>query len=93
MDAPPFPEFEDQPETFLIIPKERLSAQALESLINEFILREGTDYGLHEVSLDEKKRRVLSQLDDRSVKILFSSKTQDTTLVSSSEIPFAQLNQ
>ena len=36
------------------IPAERLSAEVLRAVIEEFILREGTDYGSYEVSLEDK---------------------------------------
>jgi uncharacterized protein YheU (UPF0270 family) len=44
----------------MIIPHRRLSPDALRGVIEAFITREGTDYGLHEVPLADKARiRVL----------------------------------
>jgi uncharacterized protein YheU (UPF0270 family) len=36
------------------IPADKLSAEVLHAVIEEFILREGTDYGSYEVSLENK---------------------------------------
>ena len=85
-----YPE-EEQPEKFVIVPRKSLSKEAFDGLISEFILREGTDYGHDEISLDDKRERVIQQIEDREVKILFSSKTENCTLIKSSEIPFEQM--
>ena len=37
-----------------IIPIERLSPEAIQGVIEEFILREGTDYGEKETSMETK---------------------------------------
>ena len=47
----------------MIIPWDKLSAPALEGLIEEFVLREGTEYGARELSLDQKKSDVKRQLE------------------------------
>lgn len=40
-----------------IIPTERLSPEAIQSVIEEFILREGTDYGETEGSMEKNSDR------------------------------------
>ena len=47
----------------MIIPWDKLSAPALEGIIEEFVLREGTEYGASEFSLDQKKSNVKRQLE------------------------------
>lgn len=63
------------------IPREKLSDDALIGVIDEFILREGTDYGSVELSLDAKRDRLLKQLDRGEVKIVFETESQSVTLV------------
>lgn len=46
----------------MIIPWENLAADTLDSLIESFVLREGTDYGVHEKSLTQKVEDVRRQL-------------------------------
>ena len=43
------------------IPLDRLSSDLLNAIIEEFINREGTDYGVSEVSLETKIQQVKSK--------------------------------
>ena len=45
------------------IPYRELSPDALRGVIESFVLREGTDYGAREFSLDEKVAHVMKQLE------------------------------
>ena len=65
----------------MIIPWDKLSGPALESIIEEFVLREGTDYGLKEFSLDQKKSDVKRQLERAEVQITFDVNTKTCSIV------------
>jgi len=67
--------------SFMIIPYEQLSEDALLGLIEEFITREGTDYGIEEVSLGVKVEQVRQQLKRREVVIAFDPATESVTLL------------
>ncbi|MES2801337.1 MAG: YheU family protein [Bdellovibrionota bacterium] len=67
------------------IPIEKLSAEIIDALIEEFVLREGTDYGAQEISLDKKKEQVRQQLDKEDIKIVFDFETATPTLVTAQE--------
>ncbi len=67
------------------VPIEKLSAEVIDALIEEFVLREGTDYGSQEVSLDKKKEQVRKQLDKELIKIVFDFETATPTLVTLQE--------
>ena len=56
----------------MIIPWQDLSKQALDGIIEEFIMREGTDYGVEEVSHERKKQDLLNQLNSGHVVIVYS---------------------
>ncbi|GLT14781.1 MULTISPECIES: YheU family protein [Vibrio] len=56
----------------MIIPWQDIDPDTLENLIKEFILREGTDYGMQETSLETKIKQVKGQLKSGSVAIVFS---------------------
>ncbi|WP_394153315.1 YheU family protein [Vibrio maritimus] len=56
----------------MIIPWQQIDADTLDNLIKEFVLREGTDYGESEVSLDDKVRHVRNQLESGEAVIVFS---------------------
>ncbi len=53
------------------IPHDRLSKEALTGLIEEFITREGTDYGERVYTLEQKVERVREQLRRGEVVISF----------------------
>lgn len=56
----------------MIIPWQQIAADTLENLIQEFVLREGTDYGEVEASLQEKIEQVKAQLVSGEAVIVFS---------------------
>jgi uncharacterized protein YheU (UPF0270 family) len=72
------------------VPADALSADALEGLVEEFITREGTDYGPREFSLEEKKASVMRQVERGEVAIVFELEGETTTLVTKPEL--AQLD-
>lgn len=56
----------------MIIPWQSLELETLHNILDSFILREGTDYGLKELSLEEKRQRLLEQLKAEKVVIVWS---------------------
>lgn len=65
----------------MIIPYQRLSADVLKSVIEEYISREGTDYGEYELSLDQKVQRLLPQVHSGEVLIVFDEVTESVQLL------------
>ncbi|MGB2054598.1 MAG: YheU family protein [Porticoccaceae bacterium] len=63
------------------IPLERLSTEILTAIIEEFILRDGTDYGAQEASMDSKITQVQRQLVRGDVLITFDPVTENCTLL------------
>lgn len=62
------------------VPPDHLSAEALRGLVDAFVLREGTDYGHRDYSLQEKRAAVLRQLETGEVEIWFDPATESTDL-------------
>ncbi len=58
-----------------------LTAPALRGLVEEFVSRDGTDYGHRESTLDEKVAAVLRQLDTGEVCIVFDRDEERANLV------------
>ncbi|HAS63988.1 MAG TPA: hypothetical protein DCS35_16365 [Vibrio sp.] len=56
----------------MIVPWQDVSPETLENLIREFVLREGTDYGDIEISLQDKVDQVKAQLAAGEAVIVFS---------------------
>ena len=55
----------------LEIPWQQLSAQALRGVIEEFVTREGTEYGARDVELAAKVAQVHRQLERGEVRLFF----------------------
>ena len=56
----------------MMIPWQDLAPETLDSLIESFVLREGTDYGEHERSLEKKVADVKRQLQNGEVLLVWS---------------------
>ncbi|MBO1518358.1 YheU family protein [Oceanisphaera pacifica] len=56
----------------MIIPYTDLNEETLNNLIEQFVLREGTEYGAEDVSLPEKVLQVKQQLKSREAVIVYS---------------------
>lgn len=63
-----------------LIPVNKLSARALQGVIEEFISRNGTDYGAVEASLETSIRQVKSRLKSGSAVLLFDDETETTNI-------------
>ena len=72
------------------IPIDRLSAEVLNAIIEEFILREGTDYGAQEAGMDNKVAQVHRQLARGDVLITFDPATENCTLLTRAPISTLQ---
>ena len=67
------------------IPIERLSPEALDGLIEEFVTRDGTDYGLKEQTTEEKKSAVIRQLQRGEVVVVFDQESESCNIVTRDE--------
>ncbi|EGU33170.1 YheU family protein [Vibrio scophthalmi] len=56
----------------MIVPWQQIAPETLESLLREFVLREGTDYGEIEISVQDKIDQVKQQLESGEAVIVFS---------------------
>ncbi|OTA15454.1 hypothetical protein Xvie_02736 [Xenorhabdus vietnamensis] len=56
----------------MIIPWQQLEADTLLNLIESFVLREGTDYGEQEKTLEQKVQDVKRQLEQGEVLLVWS---------------------
>jgi uncharacterized protein YheU (UPF0270 family) len=56
----------------MIIPLEQINEETLTAIIEDFILREGTDYGAFDTSKADKIAQVKLQLQEGSAVIVYS---------------------
>jgi uncharacterized protein len=62
------------------VPPEALSPETLRAVIEEFVTREGTEYGAQDVALDDKVDAVFAQLRAGTAQILFDEETGTCTI-------------
>ncbi|MDT8404349.1 YheU family protein [Sulfuriflexus sp.] len=65
----------------MLIPYDQLSPATLAALIEEFISREGTDYGDHEISLETKSSQIHQQLCEGRIVISYDEHEETCTLI------------
>ena len=65
----------------MIIPYHELSAEALQALLEDFVTRDGTDYGWVEMSMQEKAEHLLVLLKKGDLLISYNDELQSCGLV------------
>ena len=65
----------------LFIPFQSLSEETLQRVVESFVLREGTDYGEQEHSLEAKVQHVLQQLRRSQAHIVFNPSDHSIDIV------------
>ncbi len=71
----------------IVVPHADLAADLLRAIIESFVLREGTDYGEHEFTLDQKVERVIRQLERGEAQIVFDPDTESVNIAAGRQRP------
>lgn len=58
------------------VPYDRIPKESLASMVEEFVTRDGTDYGFDETSMTRKVENVLLQVKSGKVVILFDEESE-----------------
>lgn len=69
----------------MIIPLEQLSNETLTAIIEDFILREGTEYGAEDVSKEAKITQVKKQLEQGSAVLVYSELHESVNILPSDQ--------
>lgn len=64
----------------------QLSPDALHGLVEEYVTREGTDYGHDDWSLEDKVAQVLGQIERGEARIVFDASTESASIVGTPEL-------
>ena len=75
----------------MIIPYEKLSREALNGLIEEFVTRAGTDSGYTKATLEENIEMVKRQLKRGEAFIVYDEATQSANIVSKAHLLRSQV--
>jgi hypothetical protein len=65
------------------VPYTELAHDLLHAVVESYVLREGTDYGEKEFSLQEKVAHVIRQLERGEARIVFDPDTETVSIISS----------
>lgn len=72
---------QDEPAAQLIaVPWSQLAPETLQAVIESFVLREGTDYGMYDVPLASKVSQVRMQLERGEAQIVFDPATDSVDI-------------
>jgi uncharacterized protein YheU (UPF0270 family) len=77
---------DDKPEPVpepVVVPYTELAADLLHAVVESFVLREGTDYGEKEFSLEDKVAHVIGQLRRGEARIVFDPETETVSIMRS----------
>ena len=69
----------------LIIPFSELSEDALQTLIEDFVTRDGTDYGWDEMTTQQKAEHLLALLKKGELLISYNEESQSCGLLTKEE--------
>ncbi|MBP9087321.1 MAG: YheU family protein [Kofleriaceae bacterium] len=65
----------------MVIPYRELDDDTLRRVIEAYVLREGTEYGAHDVTLEHKVAQVLAQLHNGTATLAFHPATESVDIV------------
>lgn len=66
---------------FVRIPLDRVEADILQAMLEDFASRDGTDYGLRELSLEEKVANLQAQLRDGELAVVYDLDSEEWDLL------------
>jgi uncharacterized protein len=69
----------------VVVPYTELAADLLHAVVESYVLREGTDYGEKEFSLEEKVAHVIGRLRRAEAQIVFDPETETVSIVSAKD--------
>jgi len=75
-----------RPERGVELSPADLSPEALRGLVEAFVMREGTDYGHADRSLEGKVEQVLRQLERGEARIVFDLESESASIVTAREL-------
>jgi len=70
----------DETSPSVVVPYTELAADLLHAVVESYVLREGTDYGEKEFSLEDKVAHVISQLKRGEAQIVFDPETDSVSI-------------
>ena len=70
-----------EPQEPVTVPYRELSPEALRGVLESFVLREGTEYGARDFTLEEKLAHVYRQVERNEAQIVFDPTTETIDII------------
>ena len=70
----------------VVVPYERLPETTLKRMIEEFVTRDGTDYGLEEMPLEKRVENVMRQLRKGETLIVYDEESESANLMTREQL-------
>ncbi len=77
---------QDSETNFVEVPVSRLSQEALHGIVDEFVSREGTDYGGPVRTMEEKRESILLQLKKGQIVIVFDPESESCNIITKEQL-------
>ncbi len=71
----------------ILIDTTLLAPETLTNILSEFILRNGTDYGMHEIQLDKKIEQLRQQINHKKLVLVYDEDSASCTLLPPDQAP------
>lgn len=69
----------------ILVAPEALSSETLQAVLESFVLREGTDYGANELSLEQKIKNLNNKIQKGDIVLVFDPNTESLTFLTKAE--------
>lgn len=70
----------------LILPLEQFDNDILQALLEDFVSRDGTDYGAYEYSLQQKCQQLHTQIQQKQAFIVYDALSQNCQILSKEQV-------
>lgn len=77
----------------MIIPISEVSTEVLNAIVESYVLREGTEYGLEDYSLKQKVAQVLEQLQAGEAMLMYSELHESVDIITRQQYENMQAEQ
>lgn len=77
----------DEPHEAVVVPHTELATDVLRGVVESIVLREGTEYGEKEFSLEEKVTQLMRQLETGAAQIIFDPTSETVDVVAIGAAP------
>ncbi|MBD5769865.1 YheU family protein [Marinomonas colpomeniae] len=64
-----------------LIPYDSLSPETLETILDDIVSRDGTDYGEYDLSVAQKRQQALKALGKREAVLLFDTESETIKMI------------